>query len=155
MRGSRARAPFDPVVLLIGTGGRVDYLCTRLRRLGGFVATAPSVSDAASLLKDCSSFDAIVLNAESPQQGWGLAQALRKVSECAAPVWIVTSHGAGTPLRRQACAAGVQFFHWHEGVHRLLETLIRRTLQRLVGLTFVLSELLQTGMSVGLLLNAD
>jgi hypothetical protein len=155
MRGSTARAPFDPVVLLIGTGGRVDYMCNRLRRLGGFVATAASVSDAASLLRDCSSFDAIVLNAPNPQEGWEVAQALRTVSGCAAPIWIVSSNAAGTPLRREACAAGVQFFHWHEGVHRLLETLIRRTLQRLVSLAFVVSEFLEMGLSVGILLNAD
>lgn len=132
----------------------MGYLCNRLRRLGGFVATAASVSDAASLLKDCSSFDAIVLNAENPQQGWEVAQALRKVSECAAPVWIVTSHAAGTPLRRQARAADVKFFHWHEGVHRLLEVLIRRTLERLVGLTLVVWELLELGMAVGVPLEA-
>jgi DNA-binding response OmpR family regulator len=120
--------PFGPVLLVVGSGARAAYTHTKLRRLGGSVAYAASIPDAASLLAS-SNFDAIVLNAAVPQEGWETAQALRKISGSDAPVWIVTEREAGPQLRRQALANGVQFFRRHEGLHRLLETLIRRSLQ--------------------------
>ena len=131
---------FSPVLLVVGSGERAAYMHTKLRRLGGSVACAASIPDAASLLA-CSTFDAIVLSAEIPQEGWETAQALRRISGSHAPVWIVTERATGSPLRRQAQAHGVQFFRRHEGLHRLLETLIRRSLQHLASLVLVALEL--------------
>ncbi len=151
-RASVAHVPFNPVVLIVGDGARAKFMCTKLRRLGGSVATAASIPLAGSLLKECSSFDAVVLSAEVPQDGWATAQALRKISRLDAPVWIVTEHGAGPLLRRQARANGVQFFPRREGLHRLFETLIRRSLDRLVGLVYLASELTEFATSASLLL---
>ena len=132
--GSPRRAPLDPVVLLLGNGARVDYMHTKLRRLGGSVGQAASIADAIPLFRDCSGFDAVVINADLPADGLAIAQELRNASGCQTPIWVVANGAPGAPLRAQARASGVQFFRRHDGLHLLLQTLIRRTLARLAGL---------------------
>jgi hypothetical protein len=149
---SARHAPLNPVVLLIGSGARVDYMRTKLRRLGGAVASAKSVSEAASLFRECSSFDAVVISAEIPESGWEIAQELRNVVECAAPVCVVSSQPPALRLRHEARAGGVQFFRRKEGLPFVLDTLVRRTLNRLLGLTTVVSELFPSDVLVSLLL---
>ena len=143
LTNSARAAPLNPVVLLIGRGVRVDYMRTKLRRLGGSVASAESISDAASLLR-CSSFDAVVVSADLPESGWAIAQDLRRALGCAAPVWIVSDKSPGLPLRQEARASRVQFCPRKQGLPALLDSLIRRTFDNLVGVAVVAWELLQS-----------
>jgi hypothetical protein len=140
-----ARAtPLEPLVLLIGSGIRVDYMRTKLRRLGGSIASAESLSDAGSLLRKCSGFDAVVISADLPERGWAIAQDLRRALRCASPVWIVSDKSPGWPLRQEARASRVQFCPRKQGLPALLDSLIRRTFDNLVGLVVVAWELLQS-----------
>jgi hypothetical protein len=140
------RAAISPVVLLIGSGGRVDYMRTKLRRLGGAVASASTASDAAALFRECSSFDAVVINADAPEGGWAIAQELKKVAPCAAPVWIVSNQSPASYLRQKARASGVQFCRRKEGLPWLLGTLVRRSLDRVLCLAIVVEALLEPAM---------
>ena len=149
---SARHMPLNPVVLLIGRGVRVGYMRTKLRRLGGSVASAESIYDAASLFRKCSSFDAVVIDADMPEGGWAMAQDLRRSVRCDAPVWIVSGQSAELAPRRKARANGVQFCRRKEGLPWLLDTLIRRMLDKLLGLTVVAWQLLQSDALVTLFL---